>query len=168
MFESDQNAGDRQERRKLLIGLTAIAGFVIILLIAIFLGIGERKPRDIEGILRAGTPEFDAYRHNVQVEMIETVVHPNLIGMAQHEVRGRIINGGDRPLTAVEIHGRMIGLDDGTIAEVNGLPIPRTRETPLAPGDSFSFSLKIDRPGNVKEESVKDHSLELRGLKWGQ
>ena len=36
MFESDQNAGDRQERRKLLIGLTAIAGFVIILLIAIF------------------------------------------------------------------------------------------------------------------------------------
>jgi hypothetical protein len=30
----------------------------------------------------------------------------------------------------------------------------------------MNFSLKVDRPGNVGEELVKDHVLELRGLRF--
>lgn len=166
MLENDRNESDLRERRRLLIGLTAIATVIVSLLILLFVGLEERKPTGVEGILGAGNAEFDAYREKVQVEMLETIVHPNLIGMAQHEVRGQITNNGDRRLTAIEIHGRMIGLDEGTVAEASGYPIPRSRETALTPGESFSFSIKIDRPGNVKEESVKDHSLELRGLRF--
>jgi hypothetical protein len=163
---SQLEALDRQERRRRLLIIGALAAIGLGIMVALFAGSQESKSSDIEGIQRTGTNDFDGYRDKVQIEMIETIVHPNLIGMAQHEVRARLTNLGDRTLTAVEVHGRMLGLDDSTVAETTGYPIPRANSQPLAPGKSLDFSIKIDRPGNVGEELVKDHALELRGVRW--
>lgn len=166
MLENEQALKDQKERKRTLWGLAAIAAFALILLVVMIIGTQNSKSSAIEGVLRAGTAEFDGYRNKVQIEMIETIVHPNLIGMAQHEVRARVTNLGDRSLTAVEVRGKMLGLDDGIVADAIGFPIPRTREKALAPGESLSFSIKIDRPGNIKEEQIKDHALELRGIRF--
>ena len=163
---SIQEGRDRSARRKLLISVSLIAAIVLTILIIFFAGTQQSGSAEITGVQRAGSPDFDRYRDKIQVEMIETIVHPNLIGMAQHEIRARVTNLGDQTLTAIEVHGRMLGLDDSTVAQAVGFPVPRTRQQPLPPGQSMNFSLKVDRPGNVGEELVKDHVLELRGLRF--
>jgi len=169
MFDEEKIAAEAAEKRsrtRMLLGLTAIAGAALSLLIGLLMAARPSSSVAIEGIQREGTREFDGYRSQITVEMVETIVHPNLVGMAQHEVRGVITNQGQRPITALEVRARMIGLEDQTIVETLGYPIPRTRAKPLAPGEQFPFSLKLDRPGNVSEDLVKDHSLELRGVRF--
>ena len=170
MFNLEEQSADevssRRQRKRLLLTIGGVSAVGLGLLIALFAGTQSTKQSDIEGIVRTGNAEFDSYREKVQVEMIETIVHPNLIGMAQHEVRARLANNGDRTLTAFEINGRMLGLDDSTVAKSTAYPIPRANQRPLPPGQSMDFSIKIDRPGSVGEELVKDHALELTGLRF--
>ena len=169
MFDEEKIAAEAAEKRsrtRTLLALTVIAGAALLLLIGLLVTTQPSSSVAIEGIHRTGATEFDGYRSQITLEMVETIVHPNLVGMAQHEVRGVITNQGPRPITALEIHARMIGLEDQTIVETLGYPIPRSRSKPLAPGEQFPFSLKLDRPGNVSEDLVKDHSLELRGLRF--
>jgi hypothetical protein len=164
--QSESAEINHRERRRLLLIIGGTSAVVLGLLIVLFAGRQESSQSDIEGIVRAGSLEYDAYRAKVQLEMVETIVHPNLIGMAQHEVRARLVNDGERTLTAIEVTGRMLGLDDSTIAKSTAYPIPRANQLPLPPGQSLSFSIKIDRPGSIGEELVKDHSLELTGLRF--
>lgn len=170
MFNTDessiQEGRNRSERRRLLIAVSVIAAIILGVIVILFAGSQQSGSAEITGVQRAGSPDFDNYRDKIQVEMIETIVHPNLIGMAQHEIRARVTNLGDRTLTAIEIQGRMLGLDDSTVAQSVGFPVPRTRPQPLPSGQSMNFSLKVDRPGNVGEELVKDHVLELRGIRF--
>lgn len=164
--QSAAEVSNRRERRRLLLMIGGLSAIVLAILIALFAGTQEGKKSDIEGVVRTGNADYDSYREKVQLEMIETIVHPNLIGMAQHEVRARLVNNGARSLTAIEINGRMLGLDDGTVAQSTAYPIPRASQQPLPPGQSLNFSIKIDRPGSIGEELVKDHALELTGLRF--
>ncbi|MEY4166476.1 MAG: hypothetical protein ACOYLF_06290 [Blastocatellia bacterium] len=170
MFNYDQKSpaeeSERRQRRVRLISFGAVTAVIIGLIVALVSGSQQTADSDIQGILRSGDNQFDAYREKVRIELIETIVHPNLIGMAQHEVRARLSNEGDRPLTAVEIKGRMIGLDDAIITSSTAYPVPRSTRPPLPAGNSVSFSIKIDRPGNVSEDLVKDHLIELTGLRF--
>lgn len=164
--QSDTELAIRRERRRLLLVIGGIAAVVLALVIALIAGRQDSRTADIEGIVRNGNVDYDGYREKVQIDMIETIVHPNLIGMAQHEVRARLVNNGDRTLTAIEVNGTMLGLDDSTIARSTAYPIPRATQLPLLPGKDLSFSIKIDRPGSVGEERVKDHSIQLTGLRF--
>lgn len=169
MFDEEKVAAEEAEkrsRRRTLWALSAIAGAALLLLIGLLMATQPSSSVAIEGIQREGTGEFDQSRSQITIEMVETIVHPNLLGMAQHEVRGVISNQGQRSITAVEVRARMIGLEDQTIVETFGYPIPRARSKPLSPGEQFPFSLKLDRPGNVSEDLVKDHSLEIRGVRF--
>ena len=170
MFNYDETSpmveNDRRERRRRLISFGALTAVVIGILVALVSGSQQSADSDIQGMQRAGAGEFDAYREKVKLELVETIVHPNLIGMAQHEVRGILTNLGERPITAVEVKGRMIGLDESVVAGSTAYPIPRSTRQPLSPGNSVGISIKIDRPGNVGEERVKDHSLDLTGLRF--
>jgi len=169
MFDEEKIAAEAAEKRsrtRIMLALTAIAGAALLLMVGLLMATQPSSSKAIEGIQREGAGEFDGYRSQITLEMVETIVHPNLVGMAQHEVRGVITNQGQRPITAMEIRARMIGLEDQTIVEATGYPIPRSRTKPLAPGEEYSFSLKLDRPGNVSEDLVKDHSLELRGVRF--
>jgi hypothetical protein len=169
MFNQEKMAEEEVEKRsrtRIMLGLSAITGAALLLLLGLLATTRPSGGAAVEGIERAGTSNFDAYREQVTIEMIETIVHPNLVGMAQHEVRGRVTNLGTKPILALEIQARMIDLEDQTIIETLGYPIPKARSTPLAPGESYAFRLKLDRPGNISEDLVKDHALELRGLRF--
>jgi hypothetical protein len=117
-------------------------------------------------MVRAGAAEFDSYKGKVELEVIEKVTHPNMIGMFQLEVRATLHNRGDRPLTAVEILGKMLDMDDKVIAQNVSIPIPRVRKEPLKPGESMKISVKVDAPAKITEGEVKDIVVELRGLRF--
>ncbi|MFN0087765.1 MAG: hypothetical protein ACKVX9_20405 [Blastocatellia bacterium] len=166
MFENENDKVIERERSRALLWVGAAGAVALAVLILVLV---KARPEDrpvIEDVLRAGTPEFDGYKDRIEMEIIDKVVHPNMLGMAQYEVRARIHNRGDRTLTAIELTGQMVGLDDKTIKQIVSIPIPRGRPEPLPPGDSIAVSVKIEAPGKVTEDMIKDLVIELRGLKF--
>jgi len=166
MFENENLKDIEQARSRALLVVGAVGALVLTALIVM---LARTKPESVtvtENMVRAGAPEFDSYKDKVELEVIEKVVHPNMIGMLQLEVRAKLHNRGDRALTAVEIHGKMFDLEDKTIAQNNSIPIPRVRREPLKPGESMNISVKVDAPAKVSEAEIKDIVIELRGLRF--
>lgn len=154
-------------RRSRLILLAGAAGALLLALIFILVARSGPTPTTaVVDLLRAGSPEFEGYKSRIALNDKEIIVHPNMIGMAQYEVRARLVNQGDRALTAVEMGGKMLDLQDKVIAENASLPVPRVRRNPLGPGESMPVSVKVDAPAKVTEADVKDVLIEVRGLKF--
>jgi len=166
MFENENLKDVEQARSRALLVVGAIGALVLTALIVM---LARSKPESVsvtENMVRAGAPEFDSYKDKVELEVIEKVVHPNMIGMLQLEVRAKLHNRGDRAMTGVEIHGKMFDLDDKVIAQNTSIPIPRVRREPLKPGESMRISVKVDAPGKISEAEIKDIVIELRGLRF--
>jgi hypothetical protein len=166
MFEAEAQPVEEQKRDKLIVG---VLGLVALALVAGLIYLANSKPQQtvvLPNVVRAGTAEFDNYKDKVSLEIIERIVHPNMLGLKQYEVQARVTNRGDRTLTGIEIAGRMVDLSDKVIKESISIPIPRARTEPLKPGESMKVSVKIDGPGNVSEDDIKDLVIELRGLQF--
>ena|SRR5689334_16494918 len=155
----------RSRGRAILWGGTA----VVLLLAVIIVWFAKSRPEEPPGLVgasRAGAADFEAYKDKVEIETTDKIVHPNMIGMFQIEIRAKINNRGDKPITGLEVAGKMFDLEDKVIAERVSVPIPRAQPEPLKPGDSLTVRVKIDAPAKVSESDVKDVTIELQALKF--
>jgi hypothetical protein len=170
MFEADETekaTAQRRSRAILLIGAVgALVLAVLVILVRQAFHSSSPASTGLENAVRAGAPEFDSYREKVIFEDKEIIVHPNMIGMAQFEVRAKMSNRGDRTISGVEILGKMLDLSDQVVSQNVSQPIPRLRREPLAPGETMRISVKVDAPQKVSEADVKDVTLELKGLRF--
>lgn len=166
MFENDSDKETQQARSRAMMVVGAIAALVLTALLVLLVRTTPQSSASVENIVQAGSPEFDSYKDKVELELIEKVTHPNMIGMFQLEVRAKVHNRGDRPLTAIAILGKMFDMQDQLIAQNVSIPIPRVRKEPLKPGESMRISVKVDAPGKITENDVKDITIELRGLRF--
>jgi hypothetical protein len=170
MFEEPKKEVEEPGNRKR--ALLVIGGIgVFVLLVFVWLANQALKPpqsaaAQLENAFRAGTTEFEGYRGKVVFDEKEIIVHPNMIGMAQYEVRAKMTNRGDRPINGIELLGRIVDLGDKVVAESTSLPIPRVRRDPLPPGESMRISVKVDAPSKVAEADVKDVTVELKGIRF--
>jgi hypothetical protein len=166
--ENNNGAVVEQNRSRGLLVVGAIAAFMLAILIIALVITKSTGDREAENMARAGSPEFDAYKDKVTVEVDPEgkMVYPNMIGMWQLEARATLTNRGDRELTGVEVIGKMLDLEDKVIAQAVRLPIPRVRKDPLKPGQSINIVLKVDAPQKITEADVKDITIELRGLRF--
>lgn len=166
--ENNNGAGVEQSRSRGLLVVGAIAALMLVVLIialAVTKSVGDKEA---ENMARAGSPEFDAYKDKVTLEVDPEgkMVYPNMIGMWQLEARATLTNRGDRELTGVEVVGKMLDFEDKVIAQAIRLPIPRVRKDPLKPGESMNIVLKVDAPRKITEDDVKDITIELRGMRF--
>jgi hypothetical protein len=166
MFENENGKIVERERSRALLWVGAAGALAIAVLLLVLIKAKPENAPVVENVLRASAQEFEAYKGKVELEILDKVVHPNMLGLAQYEVRARVHNRGDRTLSAIELTGLMIGLDDKTIKQITSLPIPRGRQEPLPPGDSIPVSVKIEAPAKITEDMIKDLVIELRGLKF--
>lgn len=168
--ENDNNngAGAERDRSRALLVVGAIAALMLAILITALAMTKPASEREAENMVRAGSPEFDAYKDKVVVEVDPDgkMVYPNMIGMWQLEARATLSNRGDRELTGVEVVGKMLDLEDKVLARVVSLPIPRIKPGPLKPGESMNILVKVDAPRKITEADVKDITIELRGLRF--
>ncbi len=163
--EEAQKAG----RKKALLVIGGV-GLMMLVLVALLLQ-QTFKSRAIQGAgldgaVRAGAVEFDSYRERLVFEEKEIIVHPNMIGMSQYEVRAKLTNRGDRAISGLELLGKIIDLQDRVVAQNISLPIPRLRTRALAVGETMRISVKVDAPAKVQEADVKDVTLDLTGLRF--
>jgi len=168
VFENGADNGAEQDRSRALLIVGAIAVLVLAALITMLALTKPASEKEVENMVRAGSPEFDAYKDKVvlEVDPDDKIVHPNMIGMWQLEVRAKLHNRGDRELTGVEVLGKMLDMEDKVIAQTLSRPIPRIRKEPLKPGESMNVKVKVDAPAKVTEAEVKDISIELHGLRF--
>jgi hypothetical protein len=168
VFENENESYNEveQDRSRALLVVGALATLVLAALITTLALTKPASVKEVENMAHAGSPTYEAYKDKIGLEVSEKVVHPNMIGMWQLEVRAKLVNNSDRPLTAVEVKGKMFNLDDKMIAQATSMPIPRIRREPLNPGESMNISVKVDAPGNVTEGEVKDILIELEGLRF--
>lgn len=168
--ESDNNNGSsvEQDRSRPLLAVGAIAVLMLTILIIALAMTKSAREREVENIVRAGSPEFDAYKDKVVLEVDPDgkMVHPNMIGMWQLVAKATLSNRGDRELTGVEVIGKMIDMEDKVIAYTISRPIPGVRNEPLKPGESITVKVKVDAPRKTAETDVKDITIELRGLRF--
>ena len=168
--ENDNNngAGAEKDRSRGLLVVGAIAALMLAILIIALVMTKSAVDKEAENLARAGSPEFDAYKDKVTVEVDPDakMVYPNMIGMWQLEARATLTNRGDRELTGVEVVGKMLDFEDKVIAQAVKLPIPRIRKEPLKPGESMNIVLKVDAPKKTTENDVKDITIELHGVRF--
>ena len=170
MFESPKNEVEEPGNRKRAILLLGGIG-VFVLIVFFWLANQALKPpqsaaAQLENAFRAGTTEFEGYREKIVFDEKEIIVHPNMIGMAQYDVRAKLTNRGDRAISGLELIGRIVDLGDKVVAESVSLPIPRVRREALSPGESMRISVKVDAPKKVAESDIKDVTVELKGIRF--
>lgn len=170
MFEPEETDKATSKRRAQALLLIGAVGAVVLAIVFVLarqaMNSGASESIGLEDALRAGNADFEIYRERLVFEDKEIIVHPNMIGMAQYEVRARVTNRGDRAISGLELLGKIIDLQDKVVAQNISLPIPRLRSEPLASGESMRLSVKVDAPAKVQESEVKDVTLELRGLRF--
>jgi hypothetical protein len=167
MFEPDIEQPSERNPIRPFIWIGGVAVLLIVALIWALTHLNpENRPNRIDNVARAGSADYDTYKDKLEFEVIDRMVYPTMMGLWQLEWRGRMHNRGDRPLTGVEVVGKMLDLNDKVLAQATSVPIPRTRKEPLKPGESLEFSVKVDAPGKVTEDDVKDIVIELRGLRF--
>lgn len=168
--ENDNNNGGavEQDRSRPLLVVGAIAALMLAILVIALVMTKSAREREIENMVRAGSPEFEAYKDKavLEVDPDGKMVHPNMIGMWQLAARATLSNRGDRELTGVEVIGKMIDREDKVIASVISRPIPSVKNETLKPGESMIVTIKVDAPGKISEGEVKDITIELRGLRF--
>jgi hypothetical protein len=166
--ENNNGAGVEQDRSRGLLVVGVIAALMLAILITALAITKSSTDREVENMARAGSPEFDAYKDKVTVEVDPEgkMVYPNMIGMWQLQAKAKLSNLGDRELLSVEVIGKMIDHEDKVIAHAIKLPIPRVQPGPLKPGESTNIWVKVDAPQKVTEDEVKDITIELRGLRF--
>jgi hypothetical protein len=162
--DNDNGVAFERNSSRPFLAVGAIGGLMLAILIIALALTSSSSNREIENMVRAGSPEFDAYKDKVGLEIDHKMVYDNLIGMWQLVATARLINRGDRELTGAEVIGKMISLEDKVIAYTR--PIPNIAKAPLKPGDSMTVTVKVDAPAKVTEGEVKDILVELVGLRF--
>jgi hypothetical protein len=166
--ENNIDFGAEQTRPRALLVAGAIAALMLAVLIVALVMTKPTSDQELEKMVRAGSPEFDAYKDKVALEIDPDgkMVYDNWLGMWQLQAKAKLSNLGDRELLSVEVVGKMIDHQDKVIAHAVKLPIPRGRQAPLKPGESTDIFVKVDAPPKVTEAEVKDITVELRGLRF--
>ena len=170
MFEPEETEKTTAKRRSqamlIIAGIGALVLALVVVLIRQAMMSGTHSANALENAVRAGAPDFEAYREKLVFEEKEIIVHPNMIGMAQYDVRAKLTNRGDRAISGLELIGRIVDLGDKVVAESVSLPIPRVRREALSPGESMRISVKVDAPKKVAESDIKDVTVELKGIRF--
>src|SRR5262245_59502053 len=166
--ENENGAGGEQDRSRALLVGGVIATVILAVMITALAMMNPGGEKESDNILRAGSPEFEAYKASIvlEVDQDSKMTHPNMIGMWQLAVTATLSNRGDRELTGVEVTGKMLDLEDKVIAQARSRAIPRVRSEPLKPGESMTVKVKVDAPAKVSEDQVKDILMELSGLRF--
>jgi hypothetical protein len=118
----------------LVVGVAVIAAAVVFLVVR-RQGSPPRAtqgPIVVEGVIRAGHPDFEYYRKYVKIESVKASLSTTFSKARVATISGLIVNDGDRKLEAVELK---VGLYD-----VYGKPSKEKTTFALRPGLGIGYS----------------------------
>lgn len=157
---------DSSGRKAILLvalGVAALMGVVL------FLWVRSSPPPsreiDVEGLLSPGDAEYTKYRGLVTLQTGKISVARNYVGTRVVRVAGKIYNGSDRLLEAVRVQITLRSGDQAVLKQTR-FPISPGRTRPIAPQESFDFTLWIEQIPQEWDGGSAD--VEISGLKLGR
>src|SRR5262245_25851871 len=126
MFETEaEQPVEDKKRANWIVGVLGLLALSLIVAVILAANSKPKAQPPLPNAVRAGAADFDNYKGKVELELIETIVHPNMIGLKQYQIKARLTNRGERTLTGIEVAGKMFGMEDQLITEGISIPIPR-------------------------------------------
>ncbi len=117
------------------------------------------------GIVRAGTPEFDAYLRDkkIVIDKIERWEAEGNLGW-RYDIQCEVKNVGDRTLTGIEMRAFVVDFDEKPLGERIFYPMATQKVATLAPGQTLPIRISVD--GIRDSGSVMDVRIAVRGARF--
>lgn len=155
-----QITGEDDSRRTTVIVVAVVAavvigGFFYFLLRAT--GGGSTPPADLEGAIRAGTPEFAEYQSKIVLDTPEADEARRPLGDIVMTVRTTVRNFTNRTLNGLEVKASVVDYEGKPIKERAVIVIP-TRQAELPPNKIMPVAVMLegfsesDARANIKME----------------
>lgn len=150
--------------------LAAVITTLLVLLMAGVLRLAQMQPTFrpaaqpvLEGLIRPGSPEFEAVREKIVVEQVEANEGVRLLGDVTVEVSATIRNMTDRRLNALEARGAVLDEEKRAIAERTLVVIP-AKQTVLEPGEAVRVKVLLE--GISPDAGRGGAAMEITGLRF--
>ncbi len=125
--------------------------------------VDDQKAKILEGLSRAGTPDFDAVTKDIIISTDDrTVESPNGFGRISMFIVGKIRNKGTKTINALEVNVAVIDQLNAVVKEKNVLVIPTQREK-VSPGEIIPITLSLD--GFDKKDDRANIRWKVTGLR---
>ncbi|MBI4456341.1 MAG: hypothetical protein HY644_10625 [Acidobacteria bacterium] len=123
------------------------------------------KETHVEELLRSGDPQFEQYRSQVKLETEKVSLARNYVGNRVVKVTGRIYNGSDHLLEAVEVRITLYS-GDRPVLQQTRLPVALGRTRPIPAQDSLGYTFWIEQipPNWIGGQA----DVEISGLKFSK
>ncbi len=121
-------------------------------------------PGPVEGVLRAGDPDFDWYNKYVMLESRGIKMGKNFAGKRMVMFSGVVENGGEKYLDVVEVKLTLFNYDEPVFDRLS-LPIrPAPHTPPVEPLKSRAFTVYLE---NIPGEWLASRAeMEIHGFRF--
>ena len=123
-------------------------------------------PVVVEGMVREGDLDFEAYQNKVRIEDVKAYIGINLAGNRSAIIEGIIANEGSRKLEAMEMHILLYDVYGNLSKERTVIPLRPGigLRGPMEPLEKRTFSVGIDGVDQLYDP--KRVEIEITGLKY--
>ncbi|MBC7909037.1 MAG: hypothetical protein H7Y30_00965 [Pyrinomonadaceae bacterium] len=163
MSTTEQDVAEKSNTQR---NIFIVVGAISVLLIAGLVYLAKRPAADgtaqpqLEGAIRAGTPEFEKYKEFVKVDEPEALESPRTVGGIWMKLSTTVRNFTGKTINGLEMRGTVVDIQGNPVKDRVMVIIPNAAKdlTELEPNKTLpvdivveGFSKDADRP-NIKME----------------
>lgn len=170
-FTSELKTNRRPLALYIMLGVGVIVAVAVLLLVRYQRNHPSPKeaagPIVVEGMVRPGQPDFEAYKDKVRIENVKASIGLNFAGNRFASIEGIISNEGSRELEAVEMQVTLFDVYGKFSKEKTVTPLrpgAGLHQGPMEPLEKRTFSVwieSVEQLWNPKRVEIK-----LSGLKY--
>lgn len=172
MMEFNSEVG--RSRRPVVLYIMLGVAAVVAGLIFFYVRYGDHTPAKassdqpvvVEGMLRPGNTNFEAYKNRIRIENVKASLGINFAQSRIAIITGDIVNDGDRKLEALEMHIALYDVYDKLVKERTATPLrPGVGlKRPMEPLEKRSFTVYIEPIDQLW--NPKRLEIDITGLKY--
>jgi len=169
-FTAEIKRPQRPTTLYLMIAVAALALIAVVLVVRYQKSIppkGAGGPAAVEGMVRAGNNDFEAYKDKIRIEGVKGYINLNFAGTRSASIEGIISNEGSRKLEAVEMHITLYDVYDKLSKEKTAIPLRPgigLNKGPMEPLEKRIFVIAVDSVDQLWDP--KKVEIEITGLKY--
>ena len=166
MAAQDRRLEEPESRRTLIIAVAVAAAVVIALFFYLLMRAGGSsgggEPR-LEGAIRAGSAEFEAYKTQILLDDPEATEAKRALGDTVMSLTTTVRNLSNKTLTGLEIRGAVVDHQNQPVKERTIIVIP-TRQAELAPNKTMPVALMLE--GMKDTDDRANIKMEIAAVKF--
>lgn len=169
MSTTEREVAEKDGARRII--LIAV-GLVSLLLVGVLIYIARSPsksgggPPQLEGALRAGSPDFDKYKSLITVDAPEATESPRPLGDIVMELTTTVRNFTGKTLNGLEMRAAVVDLQGNHVKERNVIVIPNAAKgiTELEHNKTMPVRIKIE--GMKKEDDRANIKMEVTAIRF--